>query len=125
MPDIDMVVKEATTLMVVCYGIKTPSSSMTECRQQQWAQQIGKSTMVPKLCSLPTTTETFEQNFRRAHHDVALWMIEYLMPPSTSSNLLGVAVHQNDQTWMITVAERSANWFALSLSLLSCMKLLC
>ena len=36
------------------------------------------------------------------------------MPPSTSSNLLGVAVHQNDQTWVVTVhvAAWSANWFA-------------
>ena len=34
------------------------------------------------------------------------------MPPSTSSNLLGVVVHQNDQTWVITVAAWSANWFA-------------
>ena len=34
------------------------------------------------------------------------------MPPSTSSHLLGVDVHQNDQTWVITVAAWSANWFA-------------
>ena len=34
------------------------------------------------------------------------------MPPSTSSNWLGVAVHQNDQTWVISVAAWSANWFA-------------
>ena len=32
-----------------------------------------KSTTAPKLCSLPPTTEAFEQNVRRAHHQVALW----------------------------------------------------
>ena len=71
--DIDKVVKEATTFMAACYGINTPCSSMTECRQQQWTQKIGKSTTAPKLCSLPPTTEAFEQNVRRAHHQVALW----------------------------------------------------
>ena len=46
---------------------------MTECCQQQWARKIGKTTVAPKLCSLPPTTEAFEQNVRRAHHQVALW----------------------------------------------------
>ena len=73
MADMDNVVKEATTFMAACYGIKTPCSTMTECRKQQWAQKIGKSTTAPKLCSLPPTTEAFEQNVRRAHHQVALW----------------------------------------------------
>ena len=36
------------------------------------------------------------------------------MPPSTvtCSNLLGVAVHQNDHAWVGTVAAWGANWFA-------------
>ena len=46
---------------------------MTDCRQQQWAQNIRKSSAAPNLCSLPPTTEAFEQNVRRAHHQVALW----------------------------------------------------
>ena len=60
-------------VIATCYGLKTPCSSMTDCRQQQWAQKIGKSSAAPKLCSLPPTTEAFEQNVRRAHDQVALW----------------------------------------------------
>ena len=45
---------------------------MTDCRQEQWAQKIEKSSAAPKLCSLSPTTEEFEQNVRRAHHQVAL-----------------------------------------------------
>ena len=73
MADIDKVVKQATVFIAACYGLKTPCSSMTDCRQQQWAQKIGKSSAAPKVCSLPPTTEAFEQNVRRAHHQVALW----------------------------------------------------
>ena len=48
---------------------------MADCRQQQWACKIPieTSTSAPKLCSLPPTTVSFEQYFRRAHHQVALW----------------------------------------------------
>ena len=73
MADIDKVVKQATVFIAACYDLKTPCSSATDCRQQQWAQKIGKSSAVPKVCSLPPTTEAFEQNVRRAHHQVALW----------------------------------------------------
>ncbi|KAG0713747.1 hypothetical protein GWK47_015536 [Chionoecetes opilio] len=59
--------------MGACYGITTPTSSMTKIRQKLWAQKTGKSTAAPKLCSLPPTTEAFEQNVRRAHHQVAHW----------------------------------------------------
>jgi len=50
----------------------------------------GKSTLkknlqveAPKLCSLPPTTEAFEQNVRRAHHQVAHW---YSCPEWGSAN---------------------------------------
>ena len=73
MADIDKVVKQAMVFIAVCYGLKTPCSSMTDCRQQHWAQKIEKSSASPKLCSLPPTTDAFEQNVRRAHRQVALW----------------------------------------------------
>ena len=71
--DIVDVTRQATAFMGACYGVTTPTSSMTEIRQKLWAQKTGKSTAAPKLCSLPPTTEAFEQNVRRAHHQVAQW----------------------------------------------------
>jgi len=69
--DLTEVVKQSTDFMAACYGCKAPCSSMTECRQQLWAQKTGKSTAAPKLCGLPPTTEAFEQNVYRAHFQVA------------------------------------------------------
>ena len=72
MADIDKVVKEATSFIAACYGFKTPCSFMADCRQQQWAYRIGTSATATTLCGLPPTTVSFEQYFRRAHHQVAL-----------------------------------------------------
>lgn len=71
--DIDKVLQQATEFMGACYGITSGGSSMTDIRQLLWAQKIGKSTTAPKLCSLPPTTEAFEQNVRRAHYQVCEW----------------------------------------------------
>lgn len=71
--DLYDVVKQSTDFMAACYGCKTQCSSMTECRQQLWAEKTGKSTAAPKLCSLPPTTEAFEQNVYRAHFQVSQW----------------------------------------------------
>ena len=73
MADNDKVVKQATVFIAACYGLNTPCSSMTDCRQQQWAQKIGKSSADSQLCSMPPTTEAFEQYVRSAHHQVGLW----------------------------------------------------
>ena len=67
------VMVQATAFMVTCYGIKTHVSSMTECRQHIWGQRVGKSTIAPKLSTLPSTTEAYEMNVLRAHLQVANW----------------------------------------------------
>ncbi|KAG0725666.1 hypothetical protein GWK47_038169 [Chionoecetes opilio] len=77
------VTEQATAFMGACYGITTPTSSMTKIRQKLWAQKTGKSTAAPKLCSLPPTTEAFEQNVRRSHHQVAHWYSALSGDPST------------------------------------------
>ena len=73
MADIDKVVKEATIFIAACYGFETPCSFMADCRQQQWAYEIGTSTTATTLCRLPSSTVSCGQYFRRAHHQVALW----------------------------------------------------
>ena len=71
--DLTHVVKQSTDFLAASYGCKAACSSLTECRQQLWAQKTGKSTAAPKLCVLPPTTEAFEQNAYRAHFRVAQW----------------------------------------------------
>ena len=68
------IIQESKDFMVTCHGTK-PSTSMTECRQKQWATKTGNAkTAAPKLCSLPPTTEAFHQNALRAHFQVSHWL---------------------------------------------------
>ena len=68
--NINKVTEQATSFMASCYRLNT-CSSMTHCRQLVWAQKTSKSSSAPKLCSLPPTTEAFQENVVRAHLQVA------------------------------------------------------
>ena len=48
---------------------------MSEARVSLWTTQIGKPgmTRVPKLASLPPTTEAFSENVKRAHLQTFIW----------------------------------------------------
>ncbi|KAG0723714.1 hypothetical protein GWK47_042085 [Chionoecetes opilio] len=47
---------------------------MSNARLSAWAAKTGKGyTSTPKLCSLPPTSETFEENVKRAHHQASIW----------------------------------------------------
>ena len=49
--------------------------SMTEARQQMSFSKVSRSkASAPKRCSLPPTSEVFEQNVARAHLQVAIWL---------------------------------------------------
>ncbi|KAI0223763.1 hypothetical protein LSAT2_025126 [Lamellibrachia satsuma] len=46
---------------------------MSNARLNGWAAQTSEGfTSTPKLCSLPLTTEAFEENVKRAHHQVCV-----------------------------------------------------
>ena len=73
-PPFSEVVDQATHFMLVCYG-QQRCLSMTEARQQMWFSKVSRSmASAPKLCSLPPTSEAFEQNVARAHLQVAIWL---------------------------------------------------
>ena len=72
----DQIGQQAVAFMSACYGSHlSKCTSMTDCRQRQWAHITGKlNASAPKLCTLPPTTEAFMENVKRAHHQVAQWM---------------------------------------------------
>ena len=73
-PPFSEVVEQATHFMLACYG-QQRCHSMTEARQQMWFSKVSRSkASAPKLCSLPSTIEAFEQNVARAHLQVAIWL---------------------------------------------------
>ena len=47
---------------------------MSETRWRVWASKTGRTSAVPtKLCSLPPTSEAFEENVKRAHLQAIVW----------------------------------------------------
>ena len=66
------VIKQATTFMTACYG-QSGCNTLSNARLNVWAAKTGKGyTSTPKLCSLPPTTEAFEENVKRAHHQASV-----------------------------------------------------
>ncbi|KAG0723713.1 hypothetical protein GWK47_042084 [Chionoecetes opilio] len=67
------VIQQATKFMTACYG-QNNSDTMSNARLSAWAAKTDKGyTSTPKLCSLPPTSETFEENVKRAHHQASIW----------------------------------------------------
>ena len=58
---------------------------MSDVRKDVWATKMGKPkvTTTPDLKVLPPTTETFEQNVRRAHIQTAIWKSAVESEPPT------------------------------------------
>lgn len=55
---------------------------MTDCRIKVWQIRTGKSGASSiKLCTLPPTQESFMENVRRAHFQVAIWKAALLESP--------------------------------------------
>ena len=67
------IIQETTTFVSTCYGVPQ-SLSMTETRLAMWAKKVAASSKImPKLSSLPPTTESFAENVKRAHLQACVW----------------------------------------------------
>ena len=67
------VVKQATSVMLACYGVPK-LDSMTQARANQWKTRVGRgSSTMPKLYSLPPTDPAFMERLKRAHFQICLW----------------------------------------------------
>lgn len=70
---ISHVITKATQFVGLLYGVKN-ATSMSNVRYEVWKKKVSEinvSTM-PKLRTLPPTTEAFEENVKRAHHQVCI-----------------------------------------------------
>ena len=67
------VVKQATSFMLVCYGVPK-LDSMTQAKANQWKKRVGRgSSTMHKLCSLPPTDPAFMEKLKRAHFQICIW----------------------------------------------------
>ena len=72
----ETVIQEATQFIAACYGEKVrPDESMSDIRYRQWLSKMGRKSAasVPKLKTLPPTTEAFIENVKRAHFQACIW----------------------------------------------------
>lgn len=64
---------QTSSFMSACYGIKN-CNSLTIARQECWVAKVGtRRAIMPKLQSLPPTTEAFLENVKRAHLQTCVW----------------------------------------------------
>ena len=87
------VVLQATMFICAAYGkVVETYASMTECRVKLWELKTGKSrASSPKLCSLPPTSEAFQENVYRYHLQVAIWKVALMESPPVQSTLVNMA----------------------------------
>ena len=80
--DFGDVVSQATKFIGSCYGIHS-AVSITDVRVKSWIKKTGRKTAakVPKLSSLPPTSEAFQQNVKRDHLQSAIWKAALRDPP--------------------------------------------
>ena len=66
-------IEEASRFLLACYNL-LEAPNLTAARKLAWRAKIAKRiSEPPKLCTLPPTSESFEQNALRAHLQVATW----------------------------------------------------
>jgi hypothetical protein len=73
---------------------------MSDARKRSWITKVGKgSTAIPNLCSLPPTTEAFQENVKRAHLQAAVWKHALdLDPPSLDSTENGYVREESSKS---------------------------
>ena len=98
LPDIT---RQASKFVAACYGHKD-CSSMSEARKKSWTTKVGKGTAaIPKLKSLPPTTEAFLENVKRAHLQAAVWKHALdLDPPSLDPTEHGYVRDDSSKTML-------------------------
>ncbi len=117
--DMDDIIKQATAFMCSCYN--TASTTMTEARIKVWTSKTGRktATKVPKLCSLPPTSEAFEENVKRAHFQCAIWRA-FEEPPNLDPTEYGWFKAKSLQPVMLPPSRLSAPDYILKLVCCSC-----
>ena len=82
----DDITKQATAFMCKCYN-----AAMIEARIRVWTAKTGRkaAAKIPKLCSLPPTSEAFQENVKRAHFQCAVWRRALQEPPDLDPRKFG------------------------------------
>lgn len=118
------ITKQATGFMCKCYN-STDAATMTEARIKTWLTKTGRKSVskIPKLCSLPPTSEVFEENVKRAHFQCAIWRKALQEPPNLDPTTYGWFRDENTkslQPIMFPTSKSPAPDYILKLVCCSC-----
>ncbi|KAG0719741.1 hypothetical protein GWK47_049887 [Chionoecetes opilio] len=94
--------------MTACYG-QNNSDTMSNARLSAWAAKNRQRVYItPKLCSLPPTSEAFEENVKSAHHQASIWRaVKDADPPELDVEKYG---WKKDETKQITCTYDSPGY---------------
>ena len=94
------IIKQVTDFMCKCYN-SLDATTMTEARITAWLTKTGRKSAlrIPKLCSLPPTTEAFEENVKRAHFQCVIWRNALQEPPDLDPTKYGWSKDDNTNSF--------------------------
>ena len=97
------VTAQATPFILACHG-QTKCTSLRGGRQKMWAHKVGQSVVgAPKLASLPSTNEAFNENDVCTHIRVAVWRNALQPdPPAIDPAALGWSLEERSKTLIPT-----------------------
>ena len=97
------VTAQATPFILACYG-QSKCTSLTGERQKMWANKVYQSVAgAPKLASLPSTNEAFNENVARAHLQLAVWRNALQPdPPTIDPTAFGWSLAEGSKTLIPT-----------------------
>ena len=97
------VIAQATPFILACYG-QSKCTSLTGERQKMWANKVYQSVAgAPKLASLSSTNEAFNENVARAHLQLAVWRNALQpYPPAIDPTAFGWSLAEGSKTLIPT-----------------------
>ena len=99
--DMKLVIEESTKFVGACYNVPNANSltDMTTARKKVWCKKVAKSSCAPKLNSLPPTTQSFNENVKRAHLQACIWKnADKPDPPKIDPTKCGWEKNESDKT---------------------------
>ena len=122
--DMEDVLIQATAFMCRCYNVAN-ASTMSDARIKLWTIKTGRKTAskIPKLCSLPPTTEAFVENVKRAHYQCAIWRRALQEPPNLDPTEYGWVKHEETRSLQpvtLPPSKKPAPDYVLKLVCCSC-----
>lgn len=98
------VIDQATNFIGSCYSSRLSEKTMSDFRYKIWAAKFGNAaSSIPKIQSLPPTSEAFIENVKRAHLQTCIWKAALALdPPAVDPTEHGYTRHEPSKSLLPT-----------------------